>query len=386
MINRTLDFKLASRESCFLWGPRQTGKSTLLHARFPDAPCYDLLLASEYRRLLNDPGVLRQECEAQGLTGKMQKLPVIIDEVQKLPELLDEVHWLIVHRSLRFVLSGSSARKLKRGGGHLLGGRAVRLELMPLTSAELPDFSLERALNHGLLPRHYLADEPRPLLHAYVGDYLREEIYAESLVRNLPSFQRFLDVAALSNGQMVNYTAVAREVGVSAPSVRSYFEILTDTLLGTWVPAWRKRAKRRVIETPRFYFFDVGVVNELARRGRLLPGSTEFGAAFEHFLFMELRAHASCSGLHYPISYWRTASGFEVDFVLADGAIVVEAKSTDQPTSDHLRGLRALKEEMRIRRAILVSRVARSRKTEDGIEILPWRQFLKSLWAGEIVA
>jgi len=386
MIKRIIDLGTASRKSCFLWGPRQTGKSTLLHERYPEAPYYDLLLASEYRRLLAEPSLLRQECEAQGLTGRTQRQPVIIDEVQKLPELLDEVHWLMVQRGLRFVLSGSSARKLKRGGGHLLGGRAVRLELRPLTSAELPALDLERALNHGLLPRHYLAEDPRPLLHAYVGDYLREEIYAESLVRNLPSFQRFLDVAALSNGQMVNHTAVAREVGVSAPSVRSYFEILVDTLLGRWVPAWRKRAKRRVIEAPRFYFFDVGVVNELARRGRLLPGSTEFGAAFEHFLCMELHAHASYSGQHYPISYWRTASGFEVDFVLGDGAIAIEAKSTDTPTSDHLRGLRALKEDLRVKRALLVCRVARARKTADGIEILPWKQFLAALWAGGINA
>ncbi|MBM4047620.1 MAG: ATP-binding protein [Planctomycetes bacterium] len=385
MFNRTIDLAIASRESCFLWGPRQVGKSTLLSTRFPDAPYYDLLLASEYRRLLNDPGLLRQECDGLGLTGRTQKHPVIIDEIQKLPELLDEAHWLMTHRELRFILSGSSARKLKRRGGHLLGGRAVRLELLPLTSTEIPGFSLDRALNHGLLPRHYLADDPRPLLHAYVGDYLREEIYAESLVRNLPGFQRFLDVAALSNGQMVNYTAVGRDLGVSAPTVRGYFEILTDTLLGVWVPAWRKRAKRRVIQAPRFYFFDVGVVNELARRGQVLPGSAEFGAAFEHFIFMELRAHASYSGLHYPVAYWHTASGFEVDFMLAEGSVAVEAKSTDHPTSDHLRGLRALKEDIPVKRAILVSRVSRPRKTEDGIEVLPWDHFLRDLWAGRIV-
>lgn len=176
-------------------------------------------------------------------------------------------------------------------GGNLLGGRAVRLELLPLTSAEIPEFSLERALNHGLLPRHYLDDDPAPLLQAYVGEYLREEILAESLTRNLPAFQRFLEVASLSNGQVVNFSNIAREVGLSVPSIRSYFEILTDTLIGCWVPAWRKRAKRRVVESPRFYFFDVGLVNELAKRGRLKPGSVEFGAAFEHFLFMEIRAH-----------------------------------------------------------------------------------------------
>jgi predicted AAA+ superfamily ATPase len=256
---------------------------------------------------------------------------------------------------------------------------------MPLTSAELPDLSLERALNHGLLPAHYLADDPRLLLHAYVGDYLREEVYAESLVRNLPAFQRFLDAAALSNGHIVNYSAIARDVGLSAPGVRGYFEILTDTLLATWVPAFRKRPKRRVIESPRFYFFDVGVVNELARRGELLPGAMDFGAAFEHFIFMELRAHASYSRLYYPISYWRTASGFEVDFVLADGAIAVEAKSTDRPTLDHLRGLRALREEIRIKRSILVCRAPRPRRTEDGIEILPWFEFLKQLWSGAVL-
>jgi predicted AAA+ superfamily ATPase len=385
MINRKIDLSAAQSQSCFLWGPRQTGKSTLLRALFPTALYYDLLLSSEYRRLLQDPGVLRQECEAAGLSRLAQKDPIIIDEVQKIPELLDEVHWLIVHRGLRFILSGSSARKLRRGGGNLLGGRAVRLELMPLTSAELPKLSLDRALNHGLLPAHYLGEDPRLLLRSYVGDYLREEIYAESLVRNLPSFQRFLDAAALCNGQIVNYAAVARDVGVSAPGVRGYFEILTDTLLGTWVPAFRKRPKRRVIESPRFYFFDVGVANELARRGELLPGSFEFGAAFEHFVFMELRCHASYSGLHYPIAYWRTASGFEVDFVLADGAVAVEAKSTERPSLDHMRGLRALREETRLKRSILVCRAPRARKTEDGIEILPWPEFLRQLWVGEII-
>lgn len=385
MIERSLQLDSSKRHTCFLWGPRQTGKSTLLRSRFPDAPYYDLLLASEFRRLVANPDVLREECEGLGWSSTDQRFPVIIDEVQKVPELLDVVHWLMTRRGLRFILCGSSARKLVRGGGNLLGGRALRLELLPLTSQEIPDFSLERALNHGLLPPHYLSDDARLLLASYVGDYLREEVFAESLVRNLPAFQRFLEVASLSNGQVVNFATIAREVGMSPPTIRSYFEILTDTLIGVWLPAWRKRPKRRVVESPRFYFFDVGLVNELAHRGELKPGSAEFGAAFEHWVFMELRAHAVYRRRGESISYWRTSSGFEVDFILEDGALAVEAKSTDNPTSDHLRGLRAFVEEQKPKRAVLVCRAPRPRVTKDGIEILPWNTFLRRLWQGEFI-
>jgi predicted AAA+ superfamily ATPase len=384
MIERILNLDLANRQSCFLWGPRQTGKSTLLRERFPGALYYDLLRAAEFRRLSANPGLLREEAEAFAVKGGQAAGPIIIDEVQKLPELVDEVHSLISRRGLHFILCGSSARKLVRGGGNLLGGRAARLELLPFTSAEVPAFSLERALNHGLLPRHYLGDEPAPLLEAYVGEYLREEVLAESLTRNLPAFQRFLEVAALSHGQVVNLANIAREVGLSAPTIRGYFEILTDTLLGRWVPAWRKRAKRRVVEAPRFFFFDVGVVNELARRGQLKPGSSEFGAAFEHFIWMELRAHAAYRGQGYSIAYWRTSSGFEVDFILGDGSAAIEVKSTENPTIDHMKGLRAWKEEQNSRRHILVCRAPRARRTEDGIDILPWPVFLERLWNEEI--
>ena len=384
MFSRLLDFAIAERSSCFLWGPRQTGKSTLLRQRFPNAPYYDLLQAAEFRRLSARPGLLSEEAEALSVDSARSRGPIVIDEIQKVPALLDEVHGLISRRDLRFILCGSSARKLLRGGGNLLGGRAVRLELGPLTSAEVPDFSLARALNHGLLPRHYLADDPAPLLEAYAGEYLREEVFAESLTRNLSSFQRFLEVAALSNGQVVNLTAIAREVGLSAPTIRGHFEILTDTLLGDWVPAWRKRAKRRVVESPRFYFFDVGVVNDLARRGALKPGSAEFGAAFEHFIGMELKAHATYRGGRYPICYWRTSSGFEVDFILGDGSVAIEVKSTEQPTVDHLKGLRAWKEEQKARKHYLVCRAPRPRRTEDGIDILPWQDFLARLWHDEI--
>ena len=271
----TLD--LSSTATCFLWGPRQTGKTTLLRQLFPSAPRYDLLLADEYRRLIQDPSLIRQECRARGLTGATQTDPIIIDEIQKIPALLDEVHWLIENAGLRFVLCGSSARKLRRQHGNLLGGRAVRYELFPFVYPELDDFELERALNHGLVPRHYLADSPRPLLEAYAGDYLREEITAEALTRNVPAFSRFLEVAALGNGEVVSFSNIARECGVSGPTIKQYYQILVDTLIAFEVPSYRRRAKRRVVAASRFYFFDVGIVAQLSRRGVVQPGSELFG-------------------------------------------------------------------------------------------------------------
>ena len=355
MFNRIMTADSLQRDTCFLWGPRQSGKSTLLRRLLPKAPTYDLLLAQEYRRLSARPALFREECEALGWTGATQPWPIIVDEVQKLPDLLDEVHALISRRGLRFILTGSSPRKLLRGGGNLLGGRAVRRELFPLVSAETPQFELQRALEHGLLPPHYTSDDPTERLAAYVGDYLKEEILAEALTRNHPAFQ-----------------------------VRGYFEVLVDTLVATWLPAWRKRPKRRVVESPRFYFFDVGLVNDLAKRRALEPGSAAFGDAFEHFVFMELHAHASYRGKHYPLAYWRTTSGFEVDFILGDAAIAIEAKSSDTITDDHLRGLRAWRDEHKSSRCVLVSRIPRAR-TVDGIEVLPLNVFLRRLWSGEFL-
>ena len=261
------------KHSCFLWGPRQTGKSTLLKALFPKSRRYDLLLSTEYRRLVLKPSLLREECLAGLQSGNADDSLVIIDEVQKVPELLDEVHWLIENHGLRFILCGSSARKLKRGGGNLLGGRAVRYELYPLVFPEIPDFSLQRAANSGLLPPIYPSDSPDALLRSYVGDYLQEEIAAEALTRNIPAFSRFLEVAALSNGELINYSNIASECGVSPPTVKEYYQILVDTLVGFYLPAFTKKVKRRVIRAPKFYLFDPGVVAHLARRGPVSPGS-----------------------------------------------------------------------------------------------------------------
>jgi predicted AAA+ superfamily ATPase len=383
MYKRTLDLELANEGSCFLWGPRQTGKSTLLKTLYPEALRYDLLRSSEFRRLLQNPGLLREEALAPKNSERVKANPVLIDEVQKVPELLDEIHSLIEDENLRFILCGSSARKLKRGHANLLGGRAFRYELKPLTFPEVPDCNLDTALNSGLLPRFYGSPYAEQMMQAYIGDYLKEEIAAEALTRNVPAFNRFLEIAAISNGELINNQNIARECGVSAPTVKEYFQILEDTLIGSPLPAFRKTQKRRVVCAPRFFFFDLAPVIHLTRRGRIAAGSELFGQAFEHFIWMELSAHSSYSGLNYPLAYWRTSSGFEVDFVLADGEVAVEAKSCESVKDKHLKGIRAFKEECKSKRYIVISRDAAPRRTSDGIDILPWRIFLQQLWGGE---
>ncbi|MEB2346458.1 MAG: DUF4143 domain-containing protein [Deltaproteobacteria bacterium] len=384
MFKRSLTLPEPGVETFFLWGPRQTGKSTLLRERYGQGRWVELLKAEEFRRYLARPERLRQELEAEPPGPREQ---IVIDEIQKLPALLDEVHWLIENRGLHFALCGSSARKVRRGAANLLGGRAIRYELHGLTASELGrDFDLDRLLNHGYLPRIYEASRPARMLDAYIADYLKEEVAAEGLVRNLPTFSDFLDVAALSDGELVNFSNIARECGVSSHTTRSHFEILEDTLLGRWLPAYRKRPKRRVIGAPKFYFVDVGVVNRLARRGELRAGSELYGKAFENWVFHELSAFVSYRGEGgRQLSYWRLASGIEVDFIVGDMQVAIEAKSSERITRDHLQGLRSLAEDHpRVGRRIVVCREPRARTTDDGIEILPVATFVRRLWGGEL--
>ncbi len=383
MFKRILSLPEPGVETFFLWGPRQTGKSTLLQERYGRGRWVDLLKAEEFRRYLAHPELLRQELEAEPPSPGEQ---IVIDEIQKVPALLDEVHWLLENRGLHFALCGSSARKVKRGAANLLGGRAMRYELHGLTARELGrDFELDRMLNHGYLPRIYEGSRPKRMLDAYIADYLKEEVAAEGLVRNLPTFSDFLDVAALSDGEIVNFSNIARECGVSSHTTKSHFQILEDTLLGRWLPAYRKRPKRRVIGAPKFYFVDVGVVNRLARRGELLPGSELYGKAFENWVFHELSAFVSYRAFDGELSYWRLASGIEVDFVVGDMLVAIEAKSSERITRDHLRGLRSLVEDHpRVGRRVVVCREPRARKTDDGIEILPAATFARRLWAGDL--
>ena len=382
MFQRAFILPESGTETFFLWGPRQAGKSTLLRQYYPDGYWIDLLKTEEYRRYVTRPELLRQEfMSGEPAPGRQ----IVIDEVQKVPALLDEVHWLMENRRLNFALCGSSARKVRRGAANLLGGRAVRYELRGLTSAELGnEFDLPRILNHGYLPRIYEARQPARLLNAYIADYLKEEVAAEGLVRNLPAFSGFLDAAALSDSAMVNFSNVARECGVSNHTAKSYFEILEDTLLARWLPAYRRRRKRRVIAAPKFYFSDVGVVNRLARRGELTPGSELYGKAFENWIFHELSAFVSYRELDEDLAYWRLPSGIEVDFILGDMRLAVEAKASPRITRDHLKGLRTLKEEHPgVERRIVVSLEPRPRRTDDGIDILPATTFAQRLWRDE---
>jgi uncharacterized protein len=380
MFKRSLRLPAPATETFFLWGPRQTGKTTLLRDAYPDAFWVDLLKADEYRRYVTEPELLRGELEATA--GVRQ---VVIDEVQKVPALLDEVHWLLENRSYSFALCGSSARKVRKGHANLLGGRAIRYELFGLTSAELGrDLDLTRLLNHGYLPRVYQAERPQRLLQAYVSDYLKEEIAAESVVRNLPAFSRFLDVAALSDAEIVNHSTVARECGVSSHTAQSYFEILVDTLLGRWLPAYTKRPKRRIIQAPKFYFADVGVVNALGRRHQLELGGAVFGKAFENWVHHELVAYNSYGERSAALSYWRLTTGAEVDFIVNDVRVAIEAKATRKITSDDLKGLRNLREDHpKLETACVVSLESKARRTDDGIWILPASEFARKLWRGE---
>ena len=386
MFKRSLVLPPSGAETFFLWGPRQAGKSTLLREHYRGERWIDLLKSDEFRRYATRPELLRQELEAAG-DGRGRQ--IVIDEIQKIPALLDEVHWLMENRGLHFALCGSSARKVRRGGANLLGGRAVRYELRGLTGGELgAAFDLDRTLNAGYLPRIQTASRPARLLDAYVADYLKEEIAAEGLIRNLPAFGRFLEVAAIGDTEPVNYSNIARECGVSSQTVKAYYEILEDTLLARWLPAWRRRRKRRLIGAPKFYFSDVGVVNRLARRGRVARGSPLYGKAFENWVHHELSAFLAYSEPGPPdlagagLTHWRLPSGVEVDFVVGNMRLAVEAKAVPVVGAHHLRGLRSLAQEQEVGRRAVVCLESRARRTRDGIDILPWDLFVRRLWEG----
>lgn len=368
------------QESLFLWGARQTGKTTLLRSRFPDALRFDLLKHEEAVAFIQDPVRFREQVRATPATRL-----VIIDEVQKVPALLDEIHHLIEEDRRVFILCGSSARKLRRGHANLLGGRALRFEMFGLTARELErEFDLLRWVNVGPLPRVYGSRQARALLRAYVADYLREEVLQEGIVRNLPAYADFLRVAALADAEQVSLTSIARETGVAVTTVRDYFQVLVDTLLGDFVPSFTARPKRRIVQAPKFYFRNVGIVNHEAKRGDLEPGTPHFGKAFENFVHHEIRACSHYTERHFDISYWKLSTGTEVDFILGDGEMAVECKGAARVHDGDLKGLRLFAEEHpEVRHRILVCLESRARLTDDGIRILPVADFVKGLWEGD---
>lgn len=381
MLNRLLSLNDIESDSLFLWGPRQTGKSTLLKQLFPNVPYYDLLKSDVYTKYKLKPSLLRDECLMLD-EGSV----VVIDEVQKIPALLDEVHWLMTNKDIRFILCGSSARKLRRTSANMLGGRAIRKVLHPLVSAEIPDFDINKAINHGLLPRHYLIENPQKRLQAYIGDYLQQEIIAEALVRNLDSFTRFLEVAALSDTEMVNYTKIASDCGVSSKTIKEYFTILEETLVGMFIPAYTKVIKRKVQLAPKFYYFDVGITNYLLHREKLQHGTAEYGHAFEHLIIQELVAYLDYSESNKKLSFWHTLNNaYEVDAVIGDAEVAIEIKSSERIVSSHLKGLKAFQEEHPQCKLVVVSLEETPRLFND-VEVWPAKEFLSRLWGGKIIS
>jgi uncharacterized protein len=373
-IPRLLDLPaLLAKRSHFLFGPRQTGKTSLVHHSLQKAKIYDLLDSSVFLALGRNPGRLEEELEPRDSI-------VVIDEIQRLPSLLNEVHRLIESRGVRFLLTGSSSRKLRRGGVNLLGGRARIKRLHPLTWRELGDqFDLGRAIARGLLPSIYFSEDPRADLGAYAGAYLQQEIVAEGAARNVPAFSRFLKVAAQCNATIVNFTNLANDAQVARTTVYEYFEILKDTLVLHELPAWKKTKKRKPFSSSKYYFFDVGVVAALQER-EFRPGTPEFGEAFETYLMHELSSYVDYASSE-SLCYWRSTSGFEVDFLLGDHT-AVEVKAKANVSHNDLKSLRALAEEKLLKRFICVSMEPRPRKVGD-ISVLPWKSFLVALWAGE---
>ena len=367
--------------SVFLFGPRQTGKTTWLRQRYPDAPWFNLLHGDVFLRFAREPGRLRAELAA----GPPPSGPVIIDEIQKLPSLLDEVHDLMESRGLRFVLAASSPVKLRRGGVNLLGGRARTRALFPFVSAELPDWDLVRAINVGGIPSIHLSSEPVEDLRAYCGNYLQLEVQAEGLVRGIEPFSRFLTAAAVTRGQPIVFERLASDAAVPARTVREYFQVLEETLLAVLLPPFAPRQfRRKPVSHAKLYFFDVGVANVLAGITHIEAGSPAFGLALEQLVFCELRAWLAYSRDDRPLSFWRTADGSEVDFVVGDSA-AIEVKATGAVTHRDLGGLRRLAEETPLAHRIVVCREPAARVV-DGIRILPVMEFLRALWDGELLA
>jgi len=374
---------LPKRQSAFLWGPRKTGKSSYLRRTFPDSLCYDFLKTDLFFELAKKPSLLREQLLAKDKT--VLKHPIILDEVQKIPQILDEVHWLIENADLQFILCGSSARRLVRGQANLLGGRAWRYEMFPFVWSELQNPDLLKILNRGMIPDHYLSDNYHRALRAYTQDYLKEEVFNEGLTRNIPAFSRFFDAMGFSHGQLTNYSNIARDCGIDSKTVKEYYQILVDTLIATRVEPFKKRPNRQIItRASKYYLFDVGVAGCIVNRHLTQKKGELFGKAFEHFIYMELLAHRSYTATDYPIHFWRTKSGLEVDFILGDAQIAIEVKGSDRVDNRDLTPFKAFIKEYSPQKALVICNEKQER-VHGPIRIIPYTTFLKKLWDGKII-
>jgi predicted AAA+ superfamily ATPase len=380
MIQRSLHLPTQlKKKSHFLFGPRGVGKTSLIRETLQDAAVIDLLSDEVYSRLIRNPSMLGE------LIPRDSSQIVVIDEIQKIPALLDEVHKIIEEQHYRFLLTGSNARKLRRGGANLLGGRAWEMHLFPLTSHELGNsFDLYRYLSFGGLPHVLLSEYPEMELKHYIKLYLREEIQAEGIARRFDHFVRFLDFAALTSGEELNYESLGSDSGVPPRTVASYYEVLEDTLIGFRVPPFQGSLKRKAIKRSKFYLFDVGVTGALTSRRTLQEQSELIGRALEQFIAMELRAYLSYTANDLPLSFWRTETQHEVDFIIGED-VAIKVKATQRVNDSHLKGLRALEQENIVSRKIIVSRDPIKRITSDNIEVIPIRDFLRELWGNTLL-
>ena len=380
---------LLKRKSFFLFGPRAVGKSYLIRQELMSGKkpvvLFDLLQQRTFRRLSMSHSFMENSINEQISQQKKKDIVVVIDEVQKLPSILDEVHSLIEKRGWRFLLTGSSARKLRRGGVNLLAGRAWSTHLHPLTYFEIgfAKFNLNRHLLYGGLPFVYLSPEPEEELQAYVQHYLREEIQTEALVRNLPAFARFLSAVALCSGDLLNFAKLGNDYSIAPSTVREYYSILEETFLGFFLEPWTRSKKRKAISKAKFYLFDLGVLHSLIETKDLNIHSHLFGRSFEHWIIQEIKAWLDYKRLFLKMGYWQSVNRQEVDLTIGE-EIAIEIKSTQSVSLKHLRGLKALQEEKIFKQFFLLSSDP-DNVLRDGVHCLHWSEFLKRLWNNQII-
>ncbi len=369
-------FLLVTKKSVFLFGPRSTGKTYWIKKMLPNNARYISLLHSEtLLKLTDNPSLLKSIIA--------EKKIAVIDEIQKLPILLDEVHTLIEEEKIHFLLTGSSARKLKRESANMLGGRALHKHFFPLVFNEIENFNLDKYLTVGGLPRIYDSDDPQLELDAYVNGYFELEIKAEAYVRNLAPFHRFIKALALNNGELINYSNISSDCAVPASTVKEYFSIIEDTLMGFILEPWVESKKRKAIQTSKFFIFDPGVANFLLGITKIERNTPLWGKNFEQFIAMEIKAFLSYKMKKQKLYFWRSENKHEVDFLIGD-EIAIEVKSTHRISKKHMGGLLALMEEKVFKSYYIVCE-DQVERTEYNIHILHWEKFLNLLWSNQIV-